>query len=32
VALLCFVTVILACLRPAWRAARIEPISALKAD
>jgi predicted permease len=32
VALLCFVTVVLACVRPAWRAARIEPISALRAD
>jgi ABC-type lipoprotein release transport system permease subunit len=32
VALLCFTTVVLACLRPAWRAARIHPISALRAD
>jgi predicted permease len=32
VALLCFATVVLACVRPAWRAARIEPISALRAD
>jgi ABC-type lipoprotein release transport system permease subunit len=32
VAVLCFATVVLACVRPAWRAARIEPISALRAD
>jgi putative ABC transport system permease protein len=32
VALLCFATVVIACLRPAWRAAHIHPISALRAD
>jgi predicted permease len=32
VAVLCFATVVVACLRPAWRASRIEPIAALKAD
>lgn len=32
VAILCFATVVLACVRPAWRAARIEPISALRAE
>jgi predicted permease len=32
VALLCFGTVVIACVRPAWRASRIHPIAALKAD
>ncbi|HJU72326.1 MAG TPA: ABC transporter permease [Gemmatimonadaceae bacterium] len=32
VAVLCFATVVFACMRPAWRAARIQPIAALKAD
>jgi predicted permease len=32
VALLCFATVVLACVRPAWRAAHIEPTSALRAE
>ena len=32
VALLCFTTVLLACVRPAWRAARIHPIAALRAE
>jgi predicted permease len=32
VALLCFAAVVIACVRPAWRAARIEPIAVLRAD
>lgn len=32
VAVLCFAVVVIACLRPAWRAARIHPINALRAD
>jgi putative ABC transport system permease protein len=32
VALVCFATVAAACARPAWRAAHIDPITALKAD
>ncbi len=32
VAALCFVTVVLACMKPAWRAARISAISALRAE
>ena len=31
-AVACFVTAVAACLRPALRAARIDPISALRAD
>jgi putative ABC transport system permease protein len=32
VAVLCFAVVVVACVRPAWRAARIAPINALRAD
>ena len=32
VAALCFAVVVIACVRPAWRAARIAPINALRAD
>jgi putative ABC transport system permease protein len=32
VAVLCFATTVAACVLPAWRASRIEPIAALKSD